>query len=98
MLFYQIQNDIGVRSMEANLHAGSESIHVADFYLRGVPERHIFTFDLHADSLVEVCKQVESRLVLTGLISTEQFADWLNLLGLYLARHGLYIESGTLRR
>lgn len=92
--------------MEACIREGMRSddtvLHVADFYLRGPATdgiyRHIFTFDLHPDSILEICRQVEARLVVTGLISAEQFTDWLNLLGLYLARHGLYIESSTLLR
>lgn len=83
--------------MEANIRERGDSIlHVADFYLRGECTdnlyRHIFTFDLHPDSILEICKQVESRMLRSGLISNEQFMDWLNLLGLYLARHGLYTQ------
>lgn len=88
--------------MEACIREGLSTLHVADFYIRGNATngiyRHVFTFDLHPDSILEICKQVEARLVVTGLISAEQFTDWLNLLGLYLARHGLYIESSTLLR
>lgn len=84
--------------MEVNIReivrSEQELLHVADFYLRGPATdsiyRHVFTFDLHSDSILELCRQVEARLMLTGLISNEQFVDWLNLLGLYLARHGLY--------